>query len=147
MPDTLRNTFLSCFSRRCLIEKGFSKKMQFEVSGQHRPVALNNHVQLLRIMFNPNSQCPHTNSPDWSSYISLKNQWREFDKSSRNFTLLIMLLILMAFSLDCVSVILLPLRPASLTHRNPHRHKIVAVNNLFQSCNYLYLSRYKLLLS
>ena len=21
MPDTLRNTFLSCFSRRCLIEK------------------------------------------------------------------------------------------------------------------------------
>ena len=39
-----------------------------------------------------------------------------------------MLLILMAFSLDCISVILLPLGPASLMHRNPQRRKIVAVN-------------------
>ena len=39
-----------------------------------------------------------------------------------------MLLILMAISLDCLSVILLPLCPASLTHRSPQRCKIVAVN-------------------
>ena len=29
-------------------------------------------------------QYPHTNSPDWSAYISLKNYLREFDKRSKH---------------------------------------------------------------
>ena len=37
------------------------------------------------IPFKP--QYPHTNSPNWSLYISLKNELREFDKRSRNFYL------------------------------------------------------------
>ena len=74
-----------------------------------------------------NLQYPHTTSPDWSSYISLKNKWREFDKRSKNFTLIdhdINSDGLFPF----VSVILLLLRPASLMHRNLQRWKIVAVN-------------------
>ena len=30
-------------------------------------------------------QYPHTNSPNWSPYISLKDELREFDKRSRHF--------------------------------------------------------------
>ena len=30
-------------------------------------------------------QDPHTNSPDWSPHISLKNELREFDKRSKHF--------------------------------------------------------------
>ena len=32
-------------------------------------------------------QYSHTNSPNWSPYISLKNELREFDKGSRHFYL------------------------------------------------------------
>ena len=32
-------------------------------------------------------QNPHTNSPNWSLYISFKNELREFDKRSRHFPL------------------------------------------------------------
>ena len=32
-------------------------------------------------------QYPHTNSPNWSLYISLKNELREFDNRSRHFLL------------------------------------------------------------
>ena len=31
------------------------------------------------------SQYPHTNSPNWSPYISLKNELREYDKRSEHF--------------------------------------------------------------
>ena len=31
MPNTLRNTFLSCFSRRCLIEKDLDVYLQQEL--------------------------------------------------------------------------------------------------------------------
>ena len=34
-----------------------------------------------------NSQYPHTNSPNWPLYITLKNELREFDKRSKYFLL------------------------------------------------------------
>ena len=34
---------------------------------------------------NPVTQYQQTNSPDWSSYTSLKNKWREFNKRSKQF--------------------------------------------------------------
>ena len=37
--------------------------------------------------FNPSSPNIHTNSPNWSLYISLKNELREFDKKSKHFPL------------------------------------------------------------
>ena len=42
----------------------------------------------------------HTNSPQWSPYISFKNFLREFNKWSRHFSLAIILLILITLSLD-----------------------------------------------
>ena len=51
--------------------------------------------------FNPLSPdiCP-TNSPNWSPYISLKNELREFDKRSKIFLFKIILSILVDFALD-----------------------------------------------
>ena len=40
------------------------------------------------LMINPlRVNYPHTSSPNWSPYISLKNKFREFDKRSRHFYL------------------------------------------------------------
>ena len=45
-------------------------------------------LQVLRIqLLTFKTQCPHTNSPNWSLYISLKNELREFDKRSKHFIL------------------------------------------------------------
>ena len=41
------------------------------------------HSVLLPLLIK--SQYPHTNSPNWSLYISLKNELREFDKRSKHF--------------------------------------------------------------
>ena len=41
------------------------------------------HIELIR--FNP--QYPHTNSPNWSLYISLRNKLREFGRRSKHFLL------------------------------------------------------------
>ena len=41
-----------------------------------------------------------TNSPNWSPYIALKNELREFDKRSKIFLFKIILLILVDFALD-----------------------------------------------
>ena len=46
------------------------------------------------------SQYPHTNSPNWSPYISLKNYLREFGKRSNIFLFVIILLILIDFAHD-----------------------------------------------
>ena len=46
------------------------------------------------------SKYPHTNSPNWSPYISLKNYLREFGKRSNIFLFVIILLILIDFAHD-----------------------------------------------
>ena len=40
---------------------------------------------MITTTFSLKPQCPHTNSPNLSLYISLKNELREFDKRSRYF--------------------------------------------------------------
>ena len=52
------------------------------------------------------AQYLHTNSPDRSTYISLKKKLREFDGRSKNrFLLVIILLILITYSLDNVLIV------------------------------------------
>ena len=53
-------------------------------SGRCREVAVSGGSTVLK-SFKP--QYPHTNSPNWSLYISLKNELREFDKRSKYFLL------------------------------------------------------------
>ena len=45
-------------------------------------------------------QGPHTNSPDWSPYISFKNSWENLIKDQSPLPLLINLVILITFTLD-----------------------------------------------
>ena len=52
------------------------------------------------------SQYPHTNSPNWSPYISLKNYLREFGKRSNIFLFVIILLILIDFAHDSLWILL-----------------------------------------
>ena len=52
------------------------------------------------------SQYPHTNSPNRSPYISLKNYSREFGKRSNIFLFVIILLILIDFAHDSLWILL-----------------------------------------
>ena len=47
----------------------------------------------------------HTNSPNWSLYISLLNPLGEFDKRSEHFPFVIILLTLITFSIDDVLIL------------------------------------------
>ena len=49
-------------------------------------------------------QYQHTNSPNWSLYISLKNELREFDNRSKHSSSMIISLILITLSLDKVCI-------------------------------------------
>ena len=51
------------------------------------------------------SHYPLSNSSNWSLYISIKNKLREFDKISKQFPQVIILLILTTFSLVCVLIL------------------------------------------
>ena len=56
-----------------------------------RKTTLSNHLKFRLMMSSTylpfKSQYPHTNSPNCSLYISLKNELREFDKRSKHFLL------------------------------------------------------------
>ena len=51
-------------------------------------------------------QYPHTNSPHWYSYISLKISWESLIKDRRIFSLVVIWLILITISLDNVWILL-----------------------------------------
>ena len=53
-------------------------------------------------------QYSHTNSPNWSPYISMKNKLREFHERSKHFPSGVIVLILTTYSLDCVLMYICP---------------------------------------
>ena len=64
------------------------------------PVWLSSSSLLVICQLTLKSQYQHTNSPNWSPYISFKNQLREFNNRSRYFLFGDHLLILITVSLD-----------------------------------------------
>ena len=67
--------FIASITRDALL--AFLDEVGVCISGQ------NNYLGVDFLTLKP--QYPHTNSPNWSLYISIKNKLREFDKRSKHF--------------------------------------------------------------
>ena len=63
---------------------GIVQYMEEQNKTKHAPFG-DDGISLIEL--NPSPKYPHTNSPDWFSYISLENKLRDFAKRSKQFPL------------------------------------------------------------